>query len=111
MRTTLAVIGVLIALLAVTWAIQGNDFFMYKVFAPKYAAVQREVFTNTPSYVQGTTQELQNMQFEYVKADSAHKDALASIILRRAAAIDNKLLPQDLQSFIEKLKSERDGSR
>lgn len=104
-------VGVVLAILAVVWIAQGNDFFLYKVFAPKYAEVQRKVFTNTPSYVQGMTQELQNMQFEYVQADSAHKDALASIILRRAATIDNALLPPELQSFIQKLRSERDGSR
>ncbi len=91
------------------WIIQGNDFFLYKVFAPQYEAVRRQVFEETKSYNQGMVQELQNMQFEYLKADQAHKDALASVILHRAADYDQSKLPADLKSFIDGLKREQAG--
>ncbi len=101
------VILVVISSFGLIWLIEGNDFFLYKYFAPKEENVRREVFENTKSYKDGMVQELQNMQFEYIKADSTHKTALASIILHRAAEIDETKLPQDLRTFIDKLKDEQ----
>ncbi len=93
--------------LALSWLVQGNDFFMYKFFAPKREEVRREVFEQTKSYNQGYIQELQAMQFEYIKATPEQKSALASIILHRAADYDESKLPADLRSFINGLKNER----
>lgn len=98
------VVGILVALLGLTWIIQGNNFFMYKVFAPQYEKVRRETFEQSKAYNQGMIQELQNMQFEYIKADPEHKKALASIILHRAADFDENKLPADLREFIRQLK-------
>ena len=99
-------LGGLVFVLALGWLFQGNDFFMYQMFAPKYEGVRRQVFEQSKAYNQGMIQELQNMQFEYVQADQGHKDALASIILHRAADYDVNRLPADLREFIEKLKGE-----
>ncbi len=95
------------------WFFQGNDFFLYKVFAPKYEAVRRETFEQTKSYNQGMVQELQNMQFEYVKADETHKVALADIILHRAADFnfDDPRVPTDLRTFVAELRRERTMAR
>jgi len=104
----LAILGIL----AFTWIIMGNDFFLYKVFAPQREEVRRQVFEETKSYNQGMIQELQNMQFQYVATkDSSAKASLASIILQRAADYPEDRLPADLRSFIQKLKDERTGSR
>lgn len=92
--------------LGMTWITQGNDFFLYKFFAPRKAAVERQVFEETKSYNQGMVQELQNMQFEYAKADADGKAAMKSIILHRAADYDETRLPADLRSFIQGLKAE-----
>ncbi len=100
-------IVVLVAVLGLVWVLQGNDFFLYKVFAPKYEATRRQVFEQSKAYNQGMIQELQNMQFQYAQADSAHKDALASIILHRAADYDENRLPSDLRDFIQRLRRER----
>ena len=76
------IIGFFVLILALTWLFQGNDFFMYKVFAPKYEQVRREVFEQTRSFNQGMVQELQNMQFEYVKqTDPEAKKVMAGLIL------------------------------
>ena len=99
----------LVVILGLTWIGQGNDFFMYKVFAPATAKVQRQVFENTPSYNQGMIQELQNMQFQYEQVDSAHKDALRSIILHRVAGYGEAKLPPDFQAFVDKLKRDQMG--
>lgn len=94
----------IIVLLGMGWACTGNDFFLYKFFAPRQEAVRRQVFEQTKSYRQGMIQELQDMQFEYIKASPEHKDALASLILHRAADFDEDRLPSDLRSFISELK-------
>lgn len=101
----------LVAILTLTWILQGNDFFLYKVFAPKYEQVRRETFERTKSYKQGMIQELQNMQFEYIKADKEHQAALADIILRRAADFGDENLPPDLRAFIQQLRRERMEAR
>ena len=104
-------VGVIVLLLGVGWLAQGNDFFMYRVFAPKYEQVRRETFEQSKAYNQGMIQELQNMQFQYEQADPEHKSALASIILHRAADYPLEKMPVDLRSFIEKLKDERSKAR
>ena len=101
----------ILAILGLTWAIQGNEFFMYKVFAPKCEDVRRETFEHSKAYNQGMIQELQNMQFEYVKASDEHKDALASVILHRVADYDDAKLPVDLRQFIQGLRRERTMSK
>lgn len=108
---TLNIIGLAVlalgTLLGVTWLIQGNNFLLYKTFAPSYEDSRRQVFENTKSYNDGMIQELQFMQFEYVKADPAHKAALASVILHRAASYPRERMPADLVSFIDNLKGTR----
>lgn len=108
MKEILIALGAsLLLLLAGSWIIQGNDWFMYKVFAPKYEEVRRETFEESKAYKQGMIQELQNMQFEYIKASPEHKEALADLILHRAADFDEDKLPADLRAFIQQLKSEK----
>lgn len=107
---SLVVLGI-VALFGLTWLVQGNEFFLAKVFAPKMEDVRRETFEHSKAYNQGMTQELQNMQFEYVKADEKQKDALASIILHRVADYDVSKLPADLRTFVEELRRERTMSK
>lgn len=40
---------VLIALMAIGWILMGNEFFMYKFFAPRQEAVRRQVYEQTKS--------------------------------------------------------------
>jgi hypothetical protein len=96
-----------VGLLGLVWVLQGNDFFLYKAFAPRYEQTRRQVFEQSKAYNQGMIQELQNMQFEYEQADAAHRAALGSIILHRAADYDEARLPSDLQTFIAGLRRER----
>lgn len=98
----------LIIVIALTWIGQGSEFFLAKVFLPKYEQVRRETFEQSKAYNQGMIQELQNMQFEYAKASSeSQRDALASVILHRAADYDVDRLPPDLRHFIAGLRRER----
>lgn len=105
------VIGAIVIFLAVfvglPWLVMGNDFALYRYFAPKQESVRRQVFEQTKSYNQGMVQELQNMQFQYEQADTAHRDALSSIILHRAADFDEDKLPTDLRVFVSGLRRAR----
>lgn len=95
----------LVALLGAVWAIQGNHFFMYKLFAPQYEQVRREVFEQSKAYNQGMIQELQNMQFQWLQASPEHRAALTDIILHRAADFDQTKLSNELKQFISGLRS------
>lgn len=106
----LSLLAVIVIGLALDWVFAGENFVLYKFWAPKMQAVQREVFVNTPSYVLGNVQELENFQADYMKADEEHKKALASIILHRAGTIPEDKIPSDLREFIKKLKNERNGT-
>lgn len=106
----LAVLAIVL-IFGLTWVVQGNDFFLYQVFAPKYEGVRRQTFEQTKSYNQGMVQELQNMQFQYVQANDEQKQALASVILHRAADYDESKMPPDLRTFVQQLKRERTTAR
>ena len=99
MRTFGIAVLVLLALLAVTWLIQGNDFFMYKFFAPRYEAARREVFVNTPSYVNGKRQFLARLHHEWENADAGHRESICALARSEAATVDVKLLPSNLQAW------------
>lgn len=113
LKTILAGIGILLVIFMFGWIIQGNDFFMLKVFGPRYENQRREIFEQSRAFNQGMIQELQNMQFEYVKATPEQKDALSSIILHRASGynMNDPGVPADLRSFVEQLKRARMEAR
>jgi len=102
---------ILVGMLALIWVVRGNDFFLYRTFAPKYEQVRRDTFEQSKAYRQGMVQELQNMQFEYAKAAPAQRDALASVILHRAADVDEGVMPADLRSFVAQLRRDRAAAR
>ncbi len=108
MSSTGKVIGVvvlmIVAVLGITWIVQGNNFFMYKVFAPQYASVQRKVFENTAPYNMGMMQDLRRMQEEYITADAQHKAAIGAMILHNYAQYDEDRMPPDLRTFYEQVK-------
>lgn len=90
--------------LGLTWMVQGNNFFLFKFFAPREEAVRREVFEQSKAYNEGMAQELRRMQMEYIKADDKQKEALASVILHQFAGYNANTLPPDLRLFINELK-------
>jgi hypothetical protein len=104
----LAILG---ALLGIVWAIQGNSFFLYKAFAPKYEQVRRETFEQSKAYNQGVAQELDNEFFQYQRADSAGRAALAPVILHQVADYPVDKLPAHLSEFVAELRRQQAVSR
>ncbi|MBP2643838.1 MAG: hypothetical protein H6Q67_1725 [Firmicutes bacterium] len=100
----LSIITVLLAVCCIAWVIQGNNFFLYKVFAPAQEQVRRETFEQSKAYNQGVAQDISSFQQQYVQATDSQKDALASIIIHRYADYDLSKLQPDQRQFIEKLR-------
>ena len=105
----LGVIGALVGLGLLALAVQGEDFFLYQVFAPRREAVRRQTFEQSRAYREGMQQELQSMAFQYAQAAPEHRAALASVILHRVADYDVSLLDPQLQRFVSDLRSDRLG--
>ena len=90
-------------LLGLVWVFAGNSYQLEKFFSPKIEQVRRETVEQSKSFRDAQIQELQNMQFEYIRADPAHQVALASIIRHRAATIPPGNIPSELYLFIKGL--------
>jgi hypothetical protein len=93
----------LIVLLALGWTFSANDLALMKVFAPAREQVRRETFENSKAYRDGMVQELRAMQFEYMRADDAHKAGMANVIKHRVSGFPEDAMPYDLQQFIKEL--------
>jgi hypothetical protein len=99
-------VAVMIVILGITWLAEGNNFFLYKYFAPRKAEVQRQVFEETASYVRGNIQELEKQHLEYIKATPEQRRAMKPIILQEVNGINQDNLSPDLKSWINSLKNE-----
>lgn len=97
----LTVVLFLVVILGITWIAQGNQFFLYKVFAPQYEEVKRDVFEQSKEYQHGTIQELDKMRLEHTKTKDADiKKAIESRAIRMVAEFDKNNLPDDLREWI-----------
>lgn len=94
---------VIVALVALGWVLAGNSLAMQKVFAPATEQVRRETFEQSKAYRDGVVQEIRSMQFEYLKADDAHKAAMGAVIRHKLAGFPADALPSDLQQFVVEL--------
>jgi hypothetical protein len=92
------------ALAVIGWVAQGNQFFLYKVFAPQYEAVRRDVMLESRAYSEATTREFNRLRLQYVQAKTEdEKAAIRAMALHEAAAFDKSRLPVDLQSFLTQI--------
>jgi hypothetical protein len=106
MRPLLAILGTVVGVAAVGaigWSVTYHELIFQSFFNPKFEDVRRNTFERSKSFRTGAVQELQNMQFEYIKASPEHKKALADIIRHRATEVPADAMPTDLQSFISNL--------
>lgn len=99
--TACVIVAILIGTLGLIWIAQGNEFFLYRYFAPKREAVKREVFEQSKEYQHGTIQELDKMRLEHVKSNSSTvKTVIENRALRMVAEFDKLNLPEDLRMWI-----------
>jgi hypothetical protein len=103
MKPILAIVGGVVGVGALAWGLTYHELIFTSFFAPKFENVRRNTFEQSKSFRTGAVQELQNMQFEYIKASPEHKKALADVIRHRAVEVPADAMPTDLQSFISNL--------
>jgi len=92
----IAFIGTLVALTV------GGRFFsleMNKFFAPKEENMRREVFKNTQSFVQGKSQMLTKLRYEYSKAED--KEPVKAMVRHISAGLDTTKLTIELEQFVQ----------
>jgi hypothetical protein len=100
-------LGIVVLMLCIGWAFTGNNFFLYKYFAPQYEQVRREVFKGSEAYREGMLQELSQMHLDYIKGTTEQKAAIASVVMHRVAYFDTKLLTPELREFIAEVRNEQ----
>jgi len=99
-----AMSGLILAALAI-FALSFGGYEMYKFFAPKYRAVDNEVFKQSEQYNDGMIRDLENLQMEYINADAEKKQALRAIVLHRFSVYPEDKMPPNLRNFYNSLKS------
>lgn len=102
-----SVIGGILGILALTWVVQGNEFFLLTVFGAKMENARYNAFKNSQSYRDGTVKELQKLRIDYINAAPDHRNAIGGIILGMLGDGDEATLPSDLQSFIAGLRQDQ----
>jgi len=76
----------------------------YKLFAPKFENVRRDIFESTRSYNQAKVQELGKYKLEYALATEENKKAIASAIRHRFADYDDSKLDYQLKIFLQEIR-------
>lgn len=80
-KYVLGAIGVLVLIVALSFAMGVVDLGFTKFFKPKQQNIEREVFENTQSYVHGKTQDLAKYFEEYRNADQDSKESIRQLII------------------------------
>jgi hypothetical protein len=95
----LSLIG-LIATSFIVFVLQYAGLLNYQFFAPKYEAVRREVWENTPSYYAGTRRDFDSLILQYKLAKTAEeKAAIVAILRHRAAGAPPELVTFEVQQL------------
>jgi hypothetical protein len=106
MREVMVIVALmLVGALGLTWVVQGNDFFLYQFFAPKYEQVRRETFEQSRAFNEGMAQELNRMWLDYQHAtDQGEKDSIRSLVRQRVAGYDlTNLQNPQLRLFVQQM--------
>lgn len=84
----------------------GGDLVIYRFWAPKMENAKRQVFENTQSYVQGKTEYIGRLRYQYLDAEpgSAQQASLRMLILSEASTIDIDKLPYAEKAFVQQLR-------
>lgn len=81
----------------------GGGLLHWKFWSAQYRDAQREVFTESQSYVQGKISHLTRLRLSYEGAEGIQRASLRTMILTEAATVDAEDLPESLQTFIAEI--------
>jgi hypothetical protein len=100
-----AMVGIMIGAVALIFGLTFLGYKSYEFFAPKYRAVDNQVFKQSEQYNDGMIRDLENLQMEYIKADDAGKQALKAITLHRFSVYPEDRMPPNLRNFYNDLRA------
>ena len=108
MRIFLSIVGVIAALVimfslafGLKWAgIQWRGFF-----GPREAAVEREIYESTPSYVHGMIMDLANYHHEWENSEGDERVAIEALVRQRMIQLNpDDIKDTDLRDWYNKVK-------
>ena len=105
MKEVLGAMGFVLIAIAVMFGLSFLSYQAYDYFAPKYRAIDNNVFKQSEQYNDGMVRDLENLQLEYMSADKEHKDALRAITLHRFSVYPEEKMPPNLRNFYNDLRS------
>ena len=89
----------------VIFGLSYGGYESYKFFAPKYRAVDNQVFKQSEQYNDGMIRDLENLQMEYINSDAEHKQAIRAVVLHRFSVYPEDRMPVNLRNFYNDLKA------
>ena len=85
-----------------------GSYFLQKDLGPKQAALERKIFEESPSYIQGKNQELGKLRLELeTNKDEVERKALRRRILEIADQVDVSKLTSENQAFLRDLRNQK----
>lgn len=98
------ILGVILGLILIA-VVYGFSFANYSFFAPKINAIQTRVFKESQAYNDGMRNDFQDLQLQYLAADTESKrQVIRAVILQRFASYEVSRLPYEQQKFYEEIK-------
>jgi hypothetical protein len=105
LKSILAAAGALVLFLAFVFGMNLFGLGLTSFFAPKYRAVENQVFKESEQYNDGMIRDLENLQLAYIQADDAGKQSLRAITLHRFSVYPEDRMPPNLRNFYNNLRS------
>ena len=100
-----ATVGMVVGSILLIFGLSYLGYESYKFFAPKYRAVDNQVFKESEQYNDGMIRDLENLQMEYINGDADKKQALRAIVLHRFSVYPEDKMPPNLRNFYNELKA------
>ena len=100
-----ATVGMVVGSILLIFGLSYLGYESYKFFAPKYRAVDNQVFKESEQYNDGMIRDLENLQMEYINGDADKKQALRAIVLHRFSVYPVDKMPPNLRNFYNELKA------
>jgi hypothetical protein len=102
-------IGIVVAwcltAIALVFGLTAIGYGLSSYFAPKYRALDNQVFKESEQYNDGMVRDLEDLQMQYMQADAGHKDAIRAIVLHRFSVYPEDRMPANLRNFYDQLRS------
>ena len=101
MKTFLKVFGIVVAIVAIMFALEVSGIAWTRFFNPQKEDVKRKTFEQTQSYVHGKIQDLAKMYREYKDTDSEGKETIKALIQAQFFDFDAETInEQELKTFL-----------